>query len=71
MFIVRTAAGAEELSLFTQRSHPRLRRLEQVLSMLDELGLGERSRAGAFVDIGAAPALRPSPRSPGTVSRVP
>ena len=56
-FIVRTAAGAEELSLFTQRSHPRLRRLEQVVSMLDELGLGERARAGAFVDIGAGAGL--------------
>jgi FkbM family methyltransferase len=57
MFIVRTAAGAEELSLFTQRSHPRLRRLEQAVSMLDELGLGERARAGAFVDIGAGAGL--------------
>ena len=57
MFIVRTAAGAEELSLFTQRSHPRLRRLEQVLSMLDEQGLGEGARAGAFVDIGAGAGL--------------
>jgi hypothetical protein len=56
-FIVRTVAGAEELPLFTRRSHPRLRRLEQVVSVLDELGLGDRARAGAFVEVGAGAGL--------------
>ena len=52
-FIVRTSAGAEELPLFTQRSHPRLRTLDRAVALLDRLGLGDGARAGAFVDIGA------------------
>lgn len=49
MFIVRTAAEADELSLFVNRSHPHLRLLEDALAELDELGLGEDCRRTTFV----------------------
>jgi FkbM family methyltransferase len=49
MFIARTAAEADELSLFVNRSHPHLRLLEDALAALDELGLGEGCRRKTFV----------------------
>jgi FkbM family methyltransferase len=57
-FIVRTSASAEERSLFTERSHPRLRRLDAVMAVLDGLGLGQRARSRSFFDLyaGTGPA---------------
>ena len=51
-FLVRTSPGAGERSLFTERSHPRLRRLARVMIALDELGLGA-ARRKTFVELGA------------------
>jgi FkbM family methyltransferase len=53
-FVVRTAPGSAELPLFVHRSHPRLRRLNAAVMLLDALGL---RRHGTFVEVGAGPGI--------------
>jgi FkbM family methyltransferase len=49
MFIVRTSVGADEPSLFVNRSHPHIRLLGHAIAVLDELGLGDECRTRTFV----------------------
>ena len=56
-FIVRTDEDAEELPLFLQRSHPRLRLLAAAMAVLEELRLDGKARRGAYLELGSGVGL--------------
>jgi FkbM family methyltransferase len=63
-FVLPTRGNSDDLSLFLEGSDPRLRALDAVMAILDELGQGDQARRHGFLDlaagigVGAVAALR-------------